>query len=1051
MPVFCNDMSLHLYFVRIQKKLTGRKNSSHYFRRIYLLVLGTFSSLSVAAQEYFQQKVEYTISVKLNDTKHELSCFQSLVYTNNSPNVLKELYIHLWPNAYKDENTPLARSYYLDGFTVMLNLKKEKSGYIDSLDFQVNGEKVSWNLLPDSIDICKIKLNQDLAPGASLTLTTPFHIKIPSAKLSRLGHLDQAYFITQWYPKPAVYDKNGWNYFSYLDKGEYYGEFGTFDVRITLPENYVVGATGELVDGEKEIQWLTSKADQTAKLDSFPSDMTFPQSSDQLKTLHYRQENVHDFAWFADKRWNVLKGEINIQGVEKPITSWAFFTNVEAEYWKKVPEHLHDAVVYFSNWIDPYPYSSVTAVDVTKASGDGMEYPMITAIGSYGDEFELEEAIVHEVAHNWFYGIVGNNERRHGWMDESLTNFYETRFLYTKHANDSSRQEEKFVKMGKSNRFFGMERMNHRESQYLSYLMAARKNTDQQPDLSSEEFSRLNYPKSVYHKLTLGFDYMLNYMGDSLFDACIKNYYESWKYKHPDPADMKNSFVNTSGKNLDWFFDDLIFSTKKINYSICKISKIKNDGSYELTLKNTKQIAAPISINGLRNGKNISSTWVEGFKGKQTISLSCKECDAIRIDAAERMPELYRDDNTIKTSGILKRKEKLRFIFPALIEDPTSTWRFFAPIAGWNLYNGSMAGIVLHNVFLPEKRFEYTLAPMFAFKTKDLAGGGDLRYHIYPANGFIQKITLKTGFSHYAYGTSSYTNLAGDFTFSTTLKYSKVDNRIVILLKEKKPRNNVKKQITFRHVLIRKDLIYNSFLKSAPTQEYNYFQGEYSRENLNPLKSSSINLQITGNYTFYKIGLEVNRFINYNSTKKGFRIRMFAGYLDRSVTNDPGGADYRLRFSGNGGGARIANYTDDYLFDEVFLGRSENSGILSQQFSVTEGGMTIPTYGYYLADQWLVSLHLSTSLPGALPFRIYLGLATLNNANIITESKSISYEAGIEFPVIKDIFVIYFPLAFSSDLRNILEDKNIQASKMIRFELNFKKLNPLELIRKINF
>lgn len=1005
-------------------------------KSIFVLVIFMCFTFSVNAQAYFQQKVEYSIDVKLDDKKHELSCNLSLVYTNNSPDELKELYIHLWPNAYKDENTPLARSFYIDGFTTMLNLKKKDSGYIDSLNFQVNGEEVSWNLINDSIDICRIKLNKALAPGTSLTLSTPFHVKIPSAKISRLGHLGQSYFLTQWYPKPAVYDKNGWNYFSYLDKGEYYGEFGTFDVRITLPENYVVGATGELINGAKEIEWLNMKADQTAKLDSFPDDMSFPVSSEKLKTLRYKQENVHDFAWFSDKRWHVLKGEVSIPGADKAISTWAFFTNAEAMYWKKVPEHLHDAIVYFSNWIGPYPYSSVTAVDVTKASGDGMEYPMITAIGNYGDPFELEEAVVHEVAHNWFYGIVGNNERRHPWMDESLTNFYETRYLYTKHAKDSSRQDEKFVKMGKSNKLFGIEKMNHRDSQYLSYLMAARKNSDQTPDQSSEVFSRINYPKSVYHKLTLGFDYMLDYLGDSLFDACIKNYYESWKYKHPDPADMKISFVNTSGKNLDWFFDDLIFSTKKINYSINKISQKQSDGSYELSLKNTKQIAAPISISSFKNGKVTAETWIEGFKGKKTINLSCTDCDAFRIDASERMPELYRDDNSIKTNGPLKRKEKLRMIFPAAIEDPTSTQRFYSPIAGWNYYNGPMAGIVLHNVFLPEKKFEYTLAPLFAFKTMDMAGGADLRYHLYPQKGVFQKISLETGFSHYAFGTkASKDSLADDIN----LYFSKSDNKIIFQLRNNKPREQVEQYISLRHVWIEKGLFFNS-----GTQKYNHFQTEYMRVNNNALKASELKLQLTGNSEYFKLALTTNNFINYNSTEKGFFIRFYAGYLNRSSTSTPE-ADYRLRTSGYGG-------LDDYLFDEVFLGRSESTGILSQQFYTADAGLNIPTSFYRKADEWMTGLNLSTTLPGKIPFKIYANISGYNKAaEAYPEAKAVSFDAGVELPIIKDIFVIYFPLVWSSDIDYIIEQRDWNYGNLIRWELRLTKLNPLNLLRKINF
>ncbi len=1046
-------MSSARTFISKLLRLNREKIRCRTFRNLSVFVLLFLYTSILSAREYFQQRVDYTINAGLDDQQHSLSCFESIVYTNNSPDELSELYIHLWPNAYKDETTPLAGSFYMDGISTMLQLKKENNGYIDSLDFQVDGERVSWALLRDSIDICRIKLKKPLASGKSLTLSTPFHVKLPSAEISRLGHLGQAYYITQWYPKPAVYDNNGWNYFSYLDKGEYYGEFGSFDVSITLPENYVVGASGELLDNPQELEWLDANAEQTAKTDTFPEDMSFPPSSKNLKTLHFRQDSIHDFAWFADKRYHVLKGKVQVPGSTRTISTCALFTNAEASYWKKVPQYMEQAITYFSDWIGPYAYNQVTAADVTRAGGDAMEYPMITAIGSYGDPFELELTIAHEVAHNWFYGILGSNERRHAWMDEGSTNFFGTRYIYTKYEKDSTLQEETFTKSAKNKRLFLNLQMNHREAQYLSYLMNARRNADQAPDLPAEAFSRENYDSDIYYKTSLCFDYLLNYLGDSLFDRCMKDYFESWKFRHPQPEDMKASFVQSSGKNLDWLFNELIGTTKKIDYSFCTLKKGNEAGGYSMKLKNTGNISAPLSISSMKNGATLETIWLEGFTAKKTLELSCKDCDAFRIDAVERLPELYRYNNSIRTAGLLKRTERIKFDFLGGQEDPERTQIFYSPIAGWNYYNGVMAGLALYNVCIPEKKFEYTFAPMYAFKTKDLAGGGDMRYHFYPQQGIFQKITARTGFSHYAYGTSDYSSPSQDFTFSSTLKYSKLDSRLEFRLREKEPRKRIQRQITLRHVLVQKDLIYNPQFKAAPTEDYNYFQGEYLRENLNPLTRSQVKIQVTGNNTFYKLGLETNHFIHYKSEKKGFRVRFYAGYLHRSVTDDPGGADYRLRFSGYGGGVRVdgMNYSDDYLFDEIFLARSENSGILAQQFSVSEGGMTIPTFGNHLADKWLLSTHMSTTLPGILPFRIYLGLSTYNDASDYPESVTISYEAGIEFPVLKDIFVIYFPLMWSSDIRYILDKEEVKYGEIIRFELNLKKLNPLEFIRKVNF
>ncbi len=986
------------------------------------------------------------MEVRLDDVKHELNCFQTIEYTNNAPVSLTELYIHLWPNAYKDESTPMAKSYLLDGIPVMLKLKEDQAGFIDSLEFRVNGESVEWKLLEDSIDICHIKLNKALGQGESLLLSTPFRVKIPSAKLSRLGRIGQAYYITQWFPKPAVYDQDGWNYFSYLDKGEYYGEYGSFDVTITLPENYTIASSGLLQDNEEEMERLNEKAKVTARIDSFSTDMSFPPSSKTLKTLRFRQDNIHDFAWFADKRYHVLKNVIPIPGEGRSVTSWAFFTNAEAELWRKVPGYMHDAVRYFSEWIGPYPYSQISAADVTTASGDGMEYPLITAIGTYGSNFKLEEVIVHEVAHNWFYGIIGTNERRHPWMDEGLTNFYETRYIYTKYSADSSLQEEKFNKLGKSTGIFKLNKINHRDSQYLSYLMGARKNTDQSPGLSSEKFSRINYPVAVYRKATMAFDHLFAYLGDSLFDHCIRHFYENWKYKHPQPTDLKNEIEKCSGKDLDWLFEDLLNSTRKIDYKIITATKRNQEAFHLIRIKNKNDLSIPFPVQAMKEDQVLSTVWLEGFSGIKETEISCGDCDHFRIDAEGRMPELYRNNNSIRTQGILRKTEKLRFRFGGALENPDRSQVFYAPAAGWNYYNGFMAGLAIHNVFIPEKKFEYAFMPLYAFNTQTIAGGGDLRYHFYPEGGIFRKITLKTGFSHYAYGYTDYTNLSGDFRYSSDLFYTKSDNRIILNIREAEPRKRIRQQLHLRYVLIKKDLIYDSYLQKAPKREDPYLQIEFLRENLNPLKTSSFRTQVTGNEDFYKLSLETKKFLHYNSVKKGFRLRFYAAYLNRSKVNEPG-VDYRLRSSGYGGGMSDKfDYTDDPLFDEVFLGRSKNTGILAQQFSRQEGGLTVPTFSYRLGEDWIGGLQMSTTLPGLLPFRLYAGLCAISPG-----SEAISYEAGIELPLLKDIFVIYFPMLWSDDIDYILESEDISYEKLIRFELNLNKLNPLELIRKIDF
>ena len=387
---------------------------------IILALLPLFSSA-----QYFQQEVNYSINVRLDDSKHELFADETIEYINNSPNSLEFIYFHIWPNAYKNNGTALAQQLLESGETKFYYSDAKDRGYIDQLDFKVNGKTIRWEYDPEHIDICKLFLEQPLPPGGKIIITTPFHVKVPKGVFSRLGHLGQAYQITQWYPKPAVYDQNGWHQMPYLNQGEFYSEYGSFDVSITLPKNYVVGSTGDL-QNEEELAWLDQK-DQATRARSWsnrsisdPVDEDVPESAKETKTLRYKQENIHDFAWFADKTFHVLKDTVTLPHSKKVVTVWSMFTNSEPYLWEKTPEYLRDAIYYYSLWNGDYPYNQATAVDGALTAGGGMEYPNVTVIGTSGSDYFLEVVIAHEVGHNWFYGILGSmKEWSPGWMRES--------------------------------------------------------------------------------------------------------------------------------------------------------------------------------------------------------------------------------------------------------------------------------------------------------------------------------------------------------------------------------------------------------------------------------------------------------------------------------------------------------------------------------------------------------------------------------------------------------------------------------------------------------
>jgi hypothetical protein len=499
---------------------------------LLLAVLGVHFS---AASQYWQQHVDYTIDVTLNDKEKTLDAFEKIAYTNNSPDTLYFIWFHLWPNAYKNDRTAFTDQQLELGNTAFYFSGKEQRGYINRMDFKVDGITSKTEDHPQNIDIIKLVLPKPLPPHQTVTITTPFHEKLPF-NFSRGGYDGQSFQITQWYPKPAVYDKNGWHPMPYLDQGEFYSEFGSFDVRITVPRNYVVAATGILQNGdEKEwllqrsgFQWQPKKQKVKSKSGIVKTvKQEFPASSTETKTIQYKQDSVHDFAWFADKRFIV-----NTDTCQLPsgtvINVYSFYTPQEASTWKNSVQYAKASLRFYSNEVGEYPYNVATVVQGPESFGGGMEYPTITVISPVSSPKELDQVVAHELGHNWFYGILANNEREHPWMDEGINSFYEYKYMQAKYGTTKANE--------------------------LLFQTTAVRKTDQPIETASVDFNQINYAASAYHKTAEWMQMLERRVGTNAFRNQMHLYFEQWKFKHPQPEDFKAIFQPNLEPNTDDFF-----------------------------------------------------------------------------------------------------------------------------------------------------------------------------------------------------------------------------------------------------------------------------------------------------------------------------------------------------------------------------------------------------------------------------------------------------------------------------------------------------------------
>jgi len=999
----------------------------------------------VAQNDYWQQEVHYRIDVTLNDLNHTLEGEIGMTYFNHSPDELDTIYLHLWANAFRDQRTAFAKQQLQQGEQAFYFAEPEALGYYSGLAFQVNGQPASWALHRQHPDIAFLLLRTPLRSGDSLRISTPFTLNIP-ASFSRLGHVEESYQMTQWYPKPAVYDETGWHPMPYLDLGEFYSEFGSYEVSITLPENYVVGATGVL-QTESERMFLKKKVSETNDYlsrgveRSYQDEEPFPPSSERLKTIRYTAERVHDFAWFADKRFKVQRSMAVLPGGRR-VDTWVMFTKYEEHLWQEAIHFVDRSLRFYSETAGLYPYPQATAVQSALSAGSGMEYPMITVIGPAGTAKALDEVINHEVGHNWFYGVLAFNERRHPWMDEGLTTYYEQRYMQRYY-------EEDILEDYLPDFLLGQSEMSLEE---LAYLYQARRHRDQAPDTPSAEFSQLNYFLGAYQKPAVAFRYLEAYVGKTALDAAMQNFYRQWQFRHPCPADLRRALENDLDKNLGWLFEGLLSSNEKMDYAVKGMKNV--DNGFQVTVKNQGSIAAPFALSGMRDGEIATTRWYEGFTGKQALSFPTGDYDAIVLDARRLAPELYRQNNRIRSGGLFPRVEKpLISVLPSLENDRRSQL-YALPLPAWNNYDKTMLGAVLYNTLVPAKRFEFSLAPLYSFGSRELTGLGELAYHWYLNTEAVQSLTLGLSARSFHFDQNE--------TFDYRRRYTRLMPYLEVEL-GREAAHPFHHRLQWRSLWIAEEQAQftDANFNGLRTEEQLIHELSYTGENrraINPFTFRTALEQqsytdISGDQHYLKASLEWNQSLTYKE-HKNIDIRLFAGGF-LTNTKREGGRLFPGAFN------LISQGFNDYRYDDLYFGRTENEGLWSQQVSLRDGAFKTPlgsAFGLGRSNNFILALNLKADLPQNLPFPLpikpYFDIGFFDNAQPTGQDDSFQdqllWSGGLAIDFLDGAFGVYFPFFNSRNLQNRLEERGNYWSR-ISFNIDFHRLNPFEVIRNIEF
>lgn len=951
-----------------------------------LFFLGVIFPGKATAQNYFQQEVNFRINITLDDQNHVLRGNETFEYINHSPDTLHFLYVHLWPNAYSNNETALAKQLFeLYGKQELFD-KPDLAGWIDSIDFRANNLKVHWHILKDREDICQLHLNEPLKPGDTTYISTPFRVQVPKGEISRLGSNGKSFQISQWYPKPAVYDQDGWHPMSYLDQGEFYSEFGTYDVSITLPESYTVAATGALQTIE-ELQRLERIANDTIQLDTLAGEkISDSPGSTKLKTLRYTSQSMHDFAWFADPDFHVTKETVTLPESGRKVIIYALFTDHQAELWEHALSYASEALLTFSKWIGDYPYSSFTVVQTKLKSGLGMEYPSLAVIGDASDAYSLDEVITHEICHNWFYAALASNERLHPYLDESLTSAYTARYMLEKYPD--TKLWEIYIKNEKLAKFFNIDKQHIQEAEEYFWLSLARNNLEQPINLNATELDETNYNLILYYKGARGVNYLRAYLGDSLFDSAINEYYRRWKFKHPQPDDFRLTIETHTGKDLRWFFEDFLGTTKRLDYKIERLQDQK------LLIKNTGELASPLIISGLKDDSVYFEKWIDGFEGQRWIDLPAGNYTEVKIDPNHVMPEIFRKNNNIRKHGIFRKSDPLQTQLYFSIEDQEKNNLMYFPSFSWTREDGLMVGLALHNGFVIPKPLEYFIMPFYGFEHSKLAGYARLSYTITP----FQKLVRMAAFS-----------LEGtQFGAPGNQNYQTLKAGVELFFRSNHQKPFI--QSIYGNYIQASNLIQlNSEEKAAQNSfvQIGYHLKKQSRINPFTLHSAIEYAQV-----YQKITAELNYRLSYYGENRGLDFKLFSGAMLKESSN---ASLYGLAPAGRSG-------SELYLYQGFYPDRFSAfpSTFWSRQMTLNEGGLISPVNKSLGYSNWLLSLTLTSSLPRKiekLPIKPFLTVLLNEPGDNHHNNPAVFFEAGVKTGF-WNLIEFYIPLLISNTIKS---------------------------------
>jgi len=583
--------------------------------------------------EYWQQHVDYTMDVKMDVNTFNYEGTQKLIYTNNSPDNLEQVFYHLFYNAFQPGSEMDVRSITIADADTRVGdriskLQKEDFGFLNVVSLTQNKIPLKYTT---SGTMLEVQLNEPIKSGESAIFEMRFEGQVPPV-IRRAGKNSQegvALSMAQWYPKMAEYDFEGWHADPYIGR-EFHGVWGDFDVKLTLDKNYTVGGTGYLQNPNEIGHGYGTKE---TKNDS------------DLLTWHFVAPNVHDFTWAADP--NFVHDTLQVP--DGPMLHFLYKKSLKRKYkkrWKDLQIPASEIMQYYSKNVGKYPYDQYSVIQ----GGDGgMEYGMCTLITGERTFESLLGVTAHEIGHTWFQFLMASNESKHPWLDEGFAEYTCTLI---------------------ENSILGVETSEPMKRHFNRYFELALSGKEQPMSTHADRFAyNKSYSISTYSKGALVLAQLRYIIGEENFGESLKKYYNDWAFKHPTPNDFMRCAEKTSGMELEWFLTDWTQTTNTIDYGVK--DAVALEGQTIITLERIGLMPMPVEVQvlmkdgrkkeyyiplqmmrgerPLRNNETLLEDWAWAYPEYLfTVDVNPAKIESITIDVNKETADINKENNQLK-------------------------------------------------------------------------------------------------------------------------------------------------------------------------------------------------------------------------------------------------------------------------------------------------------------------------------------------------------------------------------------------------------------------